>query len=47
MDRKYLWKAVDNSNKASVLGEVPVGCVIVKDNFIVGGSIFVGCAHAG
>ena len=36
MDRKYLWKAVDNSKKASVLGEVPVGCVIVKDNVIVG-----------
>ena len=36
MNRKYLWKAVDNSKKASVLGEVPVGCVIVKDNVIVG-----------
>ena len=36
MKKKYLWIAVDNFKKASVLGEVPVGCVIVKDDVVVG-----------
>mgnify|MGYP002520219486 CR=1 FL=1 len=27
---------MDNSKKASVLGEVPVGCVIVKDDVVIG-----------
>lgn len=36
MEKKYLWKAVDNSKKASILGEVPVGCVIVKNGVVVG-----------
>ena len=36
MKKKYLWISVDNSKKASVLGEVPVGCVIVKDDVVVG-----------
>ena len=36
MKKKYLLISVDNSKKASVLGEVPVGCVIVKDDVIVG-----------
>ena len=35
MRKKYLLISVDNSKKASVLGEVPVGCVIVKDDVIV------------
>ncbi len=34
-DRKYMLEAIKEAYKAQALDEVPVGCVIVKDNIII------------
>ncbi len=35
-DEKYMREAVRQAKKAYALGEVPIGCVIVHDNKIIG-----------
>ncbi|MGX5377984.1 tRNA adenosine(34) deaminase TadA [Ligilactobacillus sp. LYQ135] len=34
--RKYMQAALNEAQKAAALGEVPIGCVIVKDHQIIG-----------
>ena len=35
-DEKYMKEAIKLAKKASAAGEVPIGCVIVKDGKIIG-----------
>lgn len=35
LDEKFMYQAIKQARKAEVLNEVPVGCVIVKENKII------------
>ena len=35
LDEKFMYQAIKEAQKAEALNEVPVGCVIVKDNKII------------
>ncbi len=35
IDEKFMWEAIQEAKKAQILDEVPIGCVIVKDNQII------------
>ena len=41
MHEKYMRQALDLARQAAACGEVPVGCVIVKDGAVVGCTLYV------
>ena len=42
MHEEYMRQALDLARQAAACGEVPVGCVIVKDGRVIGGAATAG-----